>query len=92
MKRIFATDCKNNLRSGAGQVTAKFWNDSNELWGGSAGTEPLSFGFESISTTDIGRTLEQNEVGSRMNYFAEVDTQEHRQLLVILKQWVLREI
>ena len=25
MKRKFAIDCKNNLRSGAGQVTAKFW-------------------------------------------------------------------
>lgn len=45
-------DCKDGLRSGAGQLTAKFWHDCHELWGGSAGTEPLDFGMETQTIND----------------------------------------
>lgn len=46
LKQSYVKDCKDGLRSGAGQLTAKFWHDCHELWGGSAGTEPLDFGME----------------------------------------------
>ena len=53
MKRLYTKDAKDGLRSGAGQLTAKYWHECHELWGGSAGTEPLDFGFESAVNEEL---------------------------------------
>ena len=50
LKRSYDNDCKDNLRCGSFQLNKKYWNECHELWGGSAGTEPLDFGMETLST------------------------------------------
>ena len=50
LKRTYIKDCKEGLRSGAGQLTAKYWHDCHELWGGSASTTPLDFGMDTSSS------------------------------------------
>ena len=50
LKRSYNNDCKDNLRSGCGQLIKKYWHECHELFGGgSAGTEPLDFGMETLS-------------------------------------------
>mgnify|MGYP002804126796 CR=1 FL=1 len=46
LKQSYVKDCRDGLRSGAGQLTSQFWHGCHELWGGSAGTEPLEFELE----------------------------------------------
>ena len=53
LKRTYVKDSKDGLRSGAGQLTKKYWHECHELWGGSAGTEPLGFGLESNNTLEM---------------------------------------
>ena len=49
----YVKDSKNGLRSGAGQLTKKYWHEYHKLWGGSAGTEPLRFGLESNNSLEM---------------------------------------
>ena len=52
LKRSYNNDCKGNLRCGSVQLNKKYWHECHELGGGggSAGTEPLNFGMETLST------------------------------------------
>ena len=51
LKRGYIKDCKDNLRSGSGQLNRKYWQECHELWGGgAAGTEPLDFGNGDFKT------------------------------------------
>ena len=63
LKRSYTNDCKENLRSGSGQVNKKYWHECHELWGGSAGTEPLDFGMETLST-ETAQSEAETETGS----------------------------
>lgn len=63
LKRSYIKDCKDNLRSGSDQLNKKYWHECHELWGGSAGTEPLDFGVETLSTeTEIVETVDEENV------------------------------
>lgn len=63
LKRSYIKDFKDNLRSGSGQLNKKYWHECHELWGGSAGTEPLDFGVETLSTeTEIVETVDEENV------------------------------
>ena len=52
LKQVYNNDCKENLRCGSVQLNKKYWHECHELLagGGSAGTEPLDFGMETLST------------------------------------------
>ena len=69
LKRSYNNDCKDNLRSGSGQLNKKYWHECHELWGGggggggSAGTEPLDFGMETLST-ETAQSETETETGS----------------------------
>ena len=63
LKRSYIKDCKDNLRSGSGQLNKKYWHECHELWGGSAGTEPFDFGVETLSTeTEIVESVDEENV------------------------------
>ena len=65
LKRSYNNDCKDNLRSGSGQLNKKYWHECHELWwrgGGSAGTEPLDFGMETLSTETAQSEAETGSV------------------------------
>ena len=59
LTQSYVKDCRDGLRSGAGQLTSQFWHGCHELWGGSAGTEPLEFGLETQ-----GQTLDESQFGT----------------------------
>ena len=64
LKRSYNNDCKDNLRSGSGQLNKKYWHECHELWlgGGSAGTELLDFGMETLSTETAQSEAETGSV------------------------------
>ena len=64
LKRSYNNDCKDNLRSGSGQLNKKYWHECHELWlgEGSAGTEPLDFGMETLSTETAQSEAETGSV------------------------------
>ena len=64
LKRSYNNNCKDNLRSGSGQLNKKYWHECHELWlgGGSAGTELLEFGMETLSTETAQSEAETGSV------------------------------
>ena len=76
LKQSYGKDCKDGLRSGAGQLTAKFWHDCHELWGGSAGTEALDFGIETQSASNANdmNNLDVEENGDLTTTLLEADS------------------
>ena len=62
-KRSYNNDWKDNLRCGSGQLNKKYWHECHELWGDSAGTEPLDFGMETLST-ETALSEAETETGS----------------------------
>ena len=63
LKRSYTNDCKENLRSGSGQVNRKYWHECHELWEGSTGTTPLDFGMETLSA-ETAQSEAETETGS----------------------------
>ena len=80
LKRSYNNDCKDNLRSGSGQLNKKYWHECHELWWGgggvSAGTEPLDFGMETLSTETAQSEAETGSVDKEETPEISVNTQD----------------
>ena len=76
LKRGYIKDCKDNLRSGSGQLNKKYWQECHELWGGgSAGTEPLDFGMETLNTeTEIvdEENVDREEISREEDLYVDI--------------------
>ena len=79
LKRSYNNDCKDNLRSGSGQLNKKYWHECHELWWGggvSAGTESLDFGMETLSTETAQSEAETGSVDKEEIPEISVNTQD----------------